>query len=220
MLCIIQARMSSKRLPGKILKKVNSQPLLYYLIKSIKNSTKIKKIIVATSNNYKDKKIINYCKKNNINWFSGPLKNVALRFKKIIEVNKYNEFMRISADSPLLDYRILDRAISIYNKAKPDIVSNIQKRSFPKGQSVEIVKKKIFLKNYKNFKKNEEFEHVTRYFYNNKSKFDIINFKYKKNLSKINLSVDTNKDFKLIKKILNKIKNNNLEKILKILNEK
>ena len=59
MLCIIQARMSSKRLPGKILKEVNSQPLLYYLIKSIKNSRKIKKIIVATSNDYKDLKIIN-----------------------------------------------------------------------------------------------------------------------------------------------------------------
>ena len=220
MLCIIQARMSSKRLPGKILKEVNSQPLLYYLIKSIKNSRKIKKIIVATSNDYKDLKIINYCKKNNINWFSGPLKNVALRFKKIIEVNKYNEFIRISADSPLLDYKILDRAISIYNKAKPDIVSNVLNRSFPKGQSVEIVKKSIFLKNFKKFKKNEDFEHVTRYFYNNKSKFDIINFKNKKNLSNINLSVDTYKDFKLIKKILSKIKNNNLKKILEILNEK
>ena len=217
MLCIVQARMSSKRLPGKTLKKINSKPLIYYLIKSLKRSNKIKQIIVATSNRIDDKKILSYCKRNNILYYAGPLKNVSLRFKKILENTKFTEFIRVSADSPLLDYKIINKAISIYNKSKPDIVTNIFKRTFPKGQSVEIIKKQIFLKNYINFKKPEELEHVTSYFYNNKKKFNIVNFRFKYNISDINLSVDNMKDFRIVQKILKKVKNNDLSKILRLI---
>jgi len=79
-LCIIQARYSSKRLPGKVLKKILGTTVLKRVVDQVKKSKKISKIIIATSNNKTDKKIINFCKKNKIQCISGPLNNVFKRF--------------------------------------------------------------------------------------------------------------------------------------------
>ena len=109
MLCIVQARMSSERLPGKTLMTLNGCPLLKYVIDNIKKSKKIKKIVVATSSLKNDDKIIDYCKKNKIEYFRGNLKNVANRFYNILKNRKYDSFVRISGDSPLIDYKLLDK---------------------------------------------------------------------------------------------------------------
>ena len=79
--CLIQARISSTRLPGKVLKKIEGKEMLYHLITNLKKSKLIKKIFVLTSNSIEDDKICNFCKKHNINFFRGPLQNTFLRLK-------------------------------------------------------------------------------------------------------------------------------------------
>ena len=102
-----------------------------------------------------------------------------------------------------LDYKIIDKAIDIYRKNKVDIVTNTLKRSYPKGQSVEIMNSDLILNNLKSASKNKKHqEHITSYFYENKRKFKIFNFSLKKNFSSINLSVDTPYDFNFVKKII------------------
>jgi spore coat polysaccharide biosynthesis protein SpsF len=203
--------MSSKRLPGKALLKINKEPILQRIIKNLKYSNRIDKIIVATSNKSSDLPIISFCKKKKINFFAGELSNVAKRYKDILENNNFQYFLRISGDSPLVDYKLIDLMIKKFMTKKFDIVTNILERSYPKGQSIEILKSKIFIANYKKIKKNKFYkEHVTPYFYDNYSKFKIFNFKSKKDFSSINLSIDTPKDLKKIKKL---VKLMNIKKI-------
>ena len=116
---------------------------------------------------------------------------------------KLINFIRISGDSPFMDYKIIDRAINIHRKKpnKYDLITNIFPRTFPRGRSVEIIKTKS-LKKILPFINKDEKEHVTKFFYKNKEQFCIKNFKTnKKNLS--NLAIDTKKD---LEKLRNRFK--------------
>ena len=203
MFCIIQARMNSKRLPRKVLTKINGKPLIQHVIDRVKKAKLVKKIIVATSNNYTDRVLVNYLKKNKLNYFCGSLKNVAQRFEEIIEAYNIKSFVRISADSPLIDPQLIDLSIKKFLKEKYDIVTNVHPRTFPLGQSVEVLCSKIYLKNFKKFNKIDRFkEHPPLFFYENPKKFKIYNIKNRKNYSKYRLCVDTKEDFNFIKKII------------------
>ena len=201
--CIIQVRMSSKRLPGKTLKKINKLPVLKILLNNLKKSKRIKKIVVATSKNSEDKKIIKYCKINKINFYIGPLHNVFNRLLACAKYYKFKYFIRINGDSPLIDFKIINRAIKIHQKRKVDydIVTNVFPRTFPKGQSVEIIRSSILQKNMKKFSIFDK-EHVTTYFYKNHSDFKIKNFKSKKGSKEADQVVDYPRDLKIISKML------------------
>ena len=209
MLCIIQARYSSKRLPGKVLKKISGTTVLQRVINQVKKSKKISKIIIATSNHKTDKKIINFCIKNKIPSIAGSLNNVFKRFHSIIVHEDCKSFVRISADSPLIDPSIIDKAITLFNKKKYDIVTNIFPRTFPKGFSVEVVNSKLILDFLLKIKKKKRQEHLTSFFYDNYKNFKIKNFYNKINNSNINLSIDSFADFIKAKSILNFCKNKN-----------
>ena len=208
MLAVIQARTSSRRFPNKILKKIYGKPLIYHVILKLSKSKKISKIIVATSNKKTDDKLVKFLKKIKVQFFRGSLTNVAQRILDLASSKKQRFFLRISGDSPLIDYRLIDKAISILNKnMNYDIVTNIFPRSFPKGQSVEIIRTNI-LKAHINKMSKLEKEHVTKYFYKNSKNFYIKNFRNKLNNKSIKLAVDTKID---LLKILKKIDKKNFE---------
>ena len=200
MLAIIQARTSSRRFKNKVLYPIYGIPLIQHVVNKVKKSKKISNIVVATSSNKEDKKLIDYLKKNKINYFKGELNNVALRLYETAKLHKKNFFVRINGDSPLIDYKISNKAIKIFenSKNKYDLVTNVFPRTFPQGQSVEIIKTLIIKKNIKKFNKLDK-EHVTKFFYDNSNKFHIKNFIcMEKNRKKIKLSIDTRKDLKNI----------------------
>ncbi len=198
---LIQARYNSKRLPGKVCLKILDKELLLHVYNNCKKSC-LKRIYVITSKNKSDKPIIDLCKKNKIKYFKGSLTNVYLRYLQAIKKFKLDGFVRITGDSPLINYKIIDKAIKKFSKKKPDIITNVLPRSFPIGQSVEVIDSKIFINNYKNILKKDEKEHITKYFYKNKKDFKIINLKNKRNESKKNLSINTKKDFFKIENII------------------
>jgi len=214
--CLIQARYSSKRLKGKVLKKIKNKEILSYVISSINKSKYIKNIIVLTSN--KDYQIEKFCKKKKYYFFKGPLKNTFLRYKQFLIKNKnIKYFIRISADSPLIDYKILNKMILLSKKKKDfDLITNIFPRTFPKGQSIEILKSKTFLKIDDKKLNDKEKEHVTLYYYKNYKKFKILNFKNLTDMSRYNLSIDTFDDFKIIKKIIYKRKTSNMKELISL----
>ncbi len=209
MLCIIQARYSSKRLPGKVLKKILGVTVLKRVINQVKKSKKISKIIVATSKHYSDKEIINFCNKNKIYCLSGPLNNVFKRFHSIITHEHCKSFARISADSPLLDPSLIDEAVTLFNKTQSDIVTNVFPRTFPKGFSVEVINSQIISDFVLKIKTKKNKEHLTSFFYDNYKKFKIKNFYNKINYSNINLSIDNLSDFIRVKNIIKFCKNKN-----------
>ena len=209
MICIIQARAGSKRLPGKVLKKIGGDSILKRIIKTVKKIDKISQIIIATTNKKEDNQIINICKKNKVKYFRGSNNDVASRFYMILDKIDCDYFMRLNADSPFIDYKLIKKHLKKINYKKFDIVTNVLKRSFPKGQSIEILKKSIFMENYKKIKSKKEREHVTPFFYKNKKKFNIYNYENTTNLSNIKLSVDTNNDLIRMRNIYKKLPKKN-----------
>jgi len=193
---IIQARLNSKRLPGKVLKKIYGKPILLYLLENLKKVNE--NIIVATSKF--DHEIIRFCKKNEIECFASNLNNVAKRFFELC--NKYEDsyFVRLCADSPLIDYRLVNKMLKIFKKEKMNFLSN-RYQNFPSGQTVEILDVKYFKTKYKYFKKQSHFEHVTSYFYEKERK-KIKFYKTNKDFTNYKMSIDTKEDYLKISKLI------------------
>ena len=207
MIAIIQARSSSKRFKNKVLHSIKNKQLILHVVDSIKKSKKISTIIVATSNLKSDDNLVKLLKSKKIKIFRGGLKNVALRLSRAAQKYKIKNFLRVSGDSPVIDYKIIDKAIRLFNKyPNYDLITNVFPKTFPSGQSVEIINTQILFKSLKKMNSLEK-EHVTLYFYNNYKKFLIKNFRntgyYDK---KNNCSVDKISDLKKIIKILNEKK--------------
>ena len=112
---IIQSRMSSTRLPKKALRKVNGKELLLYLIEKLQKANYLDSFVVATSNELTDDPIISFCERKGIDFLRGNLPNVAGRFLIFLKSDdKIDAFVRISGDGPLLDYKLVDKAITIF----------------------------------------------------------------------------------------------------------
>jgi len=201
----IQARMSSKRLPGKVLMKINGKTIIGHIVLKLKKIRNLNKVIIVTSIDKTDDVIDEYCKKKNIEVFRGDLDNVYKRYYDAIKYYDINSILRITCDSPLISEDMVNDGINIFKKNQFDIVSNTLLRSYPKGQSFEIFKSSIILNNFKNIKIQSEKEHLTGFFYKNKNKFKIFNKLNKEKIISKNLSIDTMKDFKFISDNFNKL---------------
>lgn len=213
----IQARMTSSRLPGKVLINIQKEKnTLDIIVDKLKRIFFHRDIIILTSKESMDNEIAKYCRIKKINIFRGPLKNVGLRYFLALKKNSTDYFMRLSADSPLIDKNIIMKLKNFKSLRKYDIVTNVCPRSFPKGQSVEIISSKVYRENFKSFKK-KDLEHVTSYFYKNKKKFKIKNFKNKVNLSRKTVALDNKKDLVRIKKLFINFKNCQKYSVAKIL---
>ena len=197
MIAIIQARCNSRRFKNKVLSNFIKKPIIQHVVDNVKKTKKITKVIVATSKNKSDDKLAQFLREKKINFYRGSHLNVAKRLLDVAKKNNVNFFTRISADSPLINPRIIDSVISLYllKKKNKDLITNVFPRTFPKGQSIEIIRTSI-LKDNLRFFNSEDKEHVTRYFYKNYKNFSIINFKKKNKKKLINMAVDTRRDLK------------------------
>ena len=199
---IIQARLSSKRLPSKVLLKINNKHILDYQLERISYSKFKNRVIIATSSKKEDDELEFFCKKRKLKFFRGDLNNVVKRISDLLIQYKISSFVRICADSPLIDPSIIDKAIDIYKKKRFDLVTNKFPRSFPIGQTVEVINTKTFLKSLDLVKSNEDKEHVTLHFYNNSSLFKIKNFSNKIDYSKYTHAIDNKKNLLEFTKVL------------------
>jgi spore coat polysaccharide biosynthesis protein SpsF len=201
-LLFIQARMTSSRLPGKVLKKLYNKAILEHITDNIIENFGLEKVVVLTSKEQTDLPIVSFANERNIQVIQGSLKNVYDRFRHAIEQFGAKSFVRICGDSPLIDMGLIKKGIRLYNDNQADIITNVFPRTFPKGQSVEVVNSTTFLDpsfvNLPNFSE----EHITSAFYKDTKDFNIINFYNKDSLSKDNFVVDTADDFKRIEKFL------------------
>ena len=202
MLAIIQARLDSKRFPGKSLKKIYGKSMVERVYNRVKKAKEIKKVIIAIPKNKNNIKLENFCLNNNFSYYKGSLKNVCERMYETAKKSKSKAFVRICGDSPLIDPYLIDYAVKIFNKRKIDLVTNTFKRSCPSGQSIEVVKTTTLKKILDKRLTPEEKEHVTKFFYNNIKNYKVYNFKIKNiRFKKLKFSVDTKKD---LKNLLNK----------------
>jgi len=202
---IVQARMSSRRLPGKILKEIHGKPLLLYITESLAHCSTLCDLVIATSAEESDDPVETFCKDKNLQLYRGSLNNVASRFLEISRRRKWDAFVRVNGDSPLIDPQLVDRGAELFCSDRFDLVTNVFPRTFPPGQSVEVVNCATFQSLYSVLSSEEDFEHVTRYFYQNPDEFRIKNFTSETDYSRIHLAVDTPEDFRFISSIISKM---------------
>lgn len=202
MAIIISVRMSSKRLPGKVLKDLCGTPLLKRIIDNLSHCQNCETIIVSTSDESSDDPIAGFCSEWGVRCFRGDLDNVAKRFLDTIRCYGLKSFVRVSGDSPLLDWRLIDQAIALFRGDSCDMVTNILHRTFPHGMSIEVFDSNVFSDAFPHFNSEDESEHVTPYFYKNSEDFSICSFTHSPPCSDMRLVVDTHEDFSLVTSII------------------
>jgi spore coat polysaccharide biosynthesis protein SpsF len=198
---IIQARMGSSRLPGKVLLPVRGKPLLQYLLDRLESANLGLPIVIATSREPADQLIVDFCAQQAIDCYRGSHLDVASRFADVIDAYRLDAFVRINGDSPLLDGSILKQAMEMLDGAV-DLVTNIYPRSYPRGQSVEILRAACFKDNLPRMVSESDREHVTPFFYRNAGRFQIRNLLLKPSLADTSMAVDTPKDLERFRQLI------------------
>ena len=204
--CVIQARMGSTRFPGKILEKVDeNNDVLKFLINQLNHVKSLDKIIIATTTNEQDDRIAEFAKRNKLEYFRGDENDVLNRYFETAKKFSLNKIVRITSDNPLIDPKILDEGIKLFNSKKIDVLTTNQKSSFPYGIVFEIFSFKALEGIEKETNSYSDREHVTPFFYSNREKFKVYDLVYEKNISHIRCSVDTIDDLKFIRELIKKI---------------
>lgn len=197
--------MSSQRFPGKVLHKVAGKPLLQYLLERLNRCDSIDAIVVATSKDESDRPIMDFCAGNGVAFYQGPLFDVAGRFKEVLDVWRFDAFVRICGDSPLLDWRLVDKGVVIFRQGEFDLVTNVLPRTYPPGQTVEVLRSQTFRRSYLLMHEQEDLEHVTRFFHRNRKEFSVYNFLAEATYDGIHLAVDSAEDVETFAAIIGKM---------------
>ena len=143
---IVQARMGSTRLPGKVMKKIVGIPSIEIILKRLKKSKEAEKVIVATYKNEENEVLIKHLKKIKADYFCGNENDVLNRFYKAAKKYKAKIIVRITGDCPLVDVEIVDEFIRKFKKEKPDYLSNCDPWTYPDGLDVEVFSNELLKK--------------------------------------------------------------------------
>jgi spore coat polysaccharide biosynthesis protein SpsF len=206
---IIQARTGSTRLPNKIFSKLSGFNLLYHVVDRLKPSKEINKIVIATTTSAKDNGVEDWCIENHIDCYRGSEENVLKRYYEAAKKFKAEIIIRITADDPFKDYRIIDKAINILKEDNFDFVCNNSPVSFPEGLDVEVLTMDALYISFSNSISSFEKEHVTQYIHRNKYFFKVFNIKNDKDLSSFRWTIDTKEDYIFVKEVYNRLYKNN-----------
>ncbi len=203
---IIQARMTSTRLPGKVLLPLCNKTILEIMIDRLK--TYKKNIIIATTNDGSEEKISNLCNSIDIKYYEGDTKNVLSRYyeaSKKFGIKEGDTVVRCTSDCPLIDEELLSKTLAYYKSTNSDYVSIGQHCGYPRGMDIEIFDFTLLKEAYINAKTDYEKEHVTPYLHTTiKNKININYMKNCRDDSKYRLTVDEEDDYKAVQEIYKK----------------
>lgn len=201
---IVQARFSSRRLPGKVLTPIHGKPMLAYLLEKLDHTPGLPPWLLATSNDASDDPIAAFCQAHNFPCYRGKLDDVAGRFLAAARAQGWEHIVRISGDSPLMDTRLIQDVLALYQDLRPDLASNVQPRSFPRGMSVEVFRAEA-LERLLPQMTAEDREHVTPLFYKADPPLRIAHLHSPVPLDHLQLAVDTPEDLALAEGLIGRM---------------
>ena len=224
-IAIVQARMGSTRLPGKVMMNLIGKPMLVHELSRIARSKQIKSFVVATTTSKSDDCIVSLCKDQNWHYFRGNEADVLDRYYQCAKQYSANIIVRLTADCPLIEPILIDRVIEEFIQKSPDVdyVSNIiPKRTFPQGLDTEVMSFSALERSWIEDKNPTLREHVTQYILRNPDKFKISGVTNDRDISNLRWTVDTKEDFKLINEVYSFFGNNQFSwsDVLDLMNKK
>jgi len=208
-IAIIQARMSSTRLPGKVLKPILGRPMLWHIVHRLKHVTALAKIIVATSDQPSDDPVRRFCSENAIPFFAGSENDVLDRFYQAALIFQGDPLIRITGDCPFVDPKIVSELLSLYQKSYADHIGvatgagaiYLDGGRFPDGLDAECIRLSALEKAWREATEQSDREHVTPYIWQNKGIFRCQVLKSPKDYSHMRWTVDNEEDFQLVTNI-------------------
>lgn len=206
-ICIVQARMGSERLPGKVMKDIMGKPMITYILDRLKRSRYVDEVILATSDKISEEPLVQYLTKRKYIVFRGDECNVLDRYAQAAKVYGGDVIIRVTGDCPLIDPVMLDHVITYYLSNEYDYVGvDTPNKNFIRGFDMEVFSKEALMKAYELTKRLDtgcpEKEHVTYFIYKHPELFSIYHMKASKLLHKnYRLCVDTPEDLELIRRI-------------------
>lgn len=200
----IQARMNSARLPGKVLAPICGKPLLAYVFERLERLKGLDFFVLVTSNRPTDDPLREFCREHGVAIHCGPLDDVAGRFIGAYLEHECSGLLRYCADSPFVDMALMAEAIALFRKGGWDLVTNIHPRTFPPGQSVEIIASDVLAGAHCRMDSRQR-EHCTAYFYEKDATLRVCNITAPIKAPSLNLSVDTADDLERAEAIVSRM---------------
>ena len=210
-LAILQARMSSKRLPGKVLKEINGKPMIYWQIERILKSREISKLVVATSEHTTDDVLSDYLESINCDFVRGSLDDVLDRFIKVENIYYPDSIIRLTGDCPLVMPKLIDFLLKKFYEVNVEYLSNTIELTYPDGLDIEIIRAGTFSKLMTMNLTSAEQEHVTLGIIHRIDNFSTYNVSNEIDLSSYRWTVDNEEDLAFVKGIFNEFKGKETE---------
>ncbi len=197
---IIQARMGSTRLPGKVLKEIVGKPILWHIIARVQQSTQIDEVVIATTNNKEDDELQKFLINTGVSFFRGSEDNVLERYYLAAKKYGATAIVRLTGDNPLVDPIIIDDTIRFFHNNSFRYVSD-EKRTLPLGLGCEVFSFELLEEAYINASEGYEKEHVTPYMYFKQDSIGCYSINWNRELLNYRLTIDTIEDFECISEI-------------------
>ena len=202
---IVQARITSTRLPGKVLMDIEGKPMLWHTINRLKMAKKIDEIILAIPNTKKNDILVEFAEEDNLKYFRGSEEDVLSRYYLAAKKFNCDIIIRITSDCPLIDPKVVDLIIEKHLKSGSDYTSNVMKRTFPRGLDVEVFNFNVLEKVSQKAQSNPEKEHVTLYVRNHPKEFFLVNIENNQDISEMRWTVDEIADLEFIREIYKRL---------------
>jgi len=199
---IVQARMTSTRLPGKVLLPIAGRPMLAYQLERLRRCARAQRIVIATTINASDDPIVAFCAAENVDCTRGAEHDVLSRYFEAASRFHAGTVVRVTSDCPLIDPALIDRAIATHAAGDCDYVSNMIEPTWPYGMAVEVFSMRALGEAQAEARDPAEREHVTPFIYWRPDRYRLRSLTMQPDLSAHRWTVDTPEDFELVRRIL------------------
>lgn len=204
--CIIQARMTSSRLPGKVMQEICGEPMLHWVLTRARQSRRIHQVMVATTVNAADDSIVDFCEQNGYHYYRGSEFDVLDRYYQAAKSIKADIVVRLTADCPLIDPRLMDETIDNLFRKGADFSANRLpppfKRTYPIGLDVEVVTFRALECAWRNATEKHEREHVLPYIYAPEHGFQVTILNALQDYGELRWTVDTAEDLAFVRAVM------------------
>lgn len=197
----IQARMSSSRLPGKVLQPLHDQPLIVYMARRVLRARRLDGVVVVTSTDPSDDALAVAVAEAALPVFRGDLEDVLKRYSDAADVFGPDEIVRLTGDCPLVDPALIDNVISVRRSAVADYASNIEPPTYPDGFDVECFTRAALEQAHRMAAEPAEREHVTLWMRGERANLRRANVRALADLSQLRLTVDYADDLEVVRRI-------------------
>lgn len=203
---IVQARMGSTRLPGKVLMDLAGYPVIDHVVVRASAATKVDRLVVATTDLPDDDQLYDWCGQNHICCVRGDSDDVLGRFITAIDEYPCDNLIRITADCPFVDPGVIDSLITLHQATMSDYTSNVLEYSFPHGLDAEVVSTEVLRRMSDFTRLDSHREHVTLYIRENPDRFATANLGWGRDDSGFRLTLDHQEDYRVISKLFELLK--------------